>query len=119
MPAPLELRLHRTVLVQLAVLHHGDRAVLVVHRLVAACEVDDRQAPRGERDRPLGEDALAVGPAVHERAGHRAHGALVHRSAVEGEHAADPAHGYVRRIAATSPAPRWSTRNAVATISRR
>jgi hypothetical protein len=30
---------------------------------------------------------------MHERAGHRAHGAPVHRPAVEGQHPADPAHG--------------------------
>ena len=49
---------------------------------------------------PYDEDALAVGAAVRERAGHGAHRAVVRRPAVEGQRAADAAHGLRRPVAA-------------------
>ena len=81
------------VVVDLAVLHDLDAAVLVADRLVRALEVDDRQAPRGERDGLLREHAGAVGPAMDERLVHRVHDARVDGRAVEGQQAADAAHG--------------------------
>ena len=55
-----ELGTQLAVVVDLAVLHDGDRAVLVRQRLVARLQVDDRQAPRGEPGPVVDEHAVAV-----------------------------------------------------------
>ena len=68
------------VVVDLAVLHDDDRAVLVRDRLVAAGQVDDREPPRGEPDAALDVHALGVRPAVHERRRHAPEPLRVHGS---------------------------------------
>src|SRR6185503_13306165 len=73
------------IVVDLAVLDDDARSVLVLDRLVAAREVDDRQAPCAERDGAVGVRAAAVGPAMDERAQH-----LVDPPV---RRPADPAHG--------------------------
>jgi hypothetical protein len=83
--AALELATQLGIVVDLAVLDDDARSVLVLDRLVAAREVDDRQAPRAERDGAVGVRAAAVGTAMHERAQHLVD-APVRRPA-------DPAHG--------------------------
>ena len=80
------------VVVDLAVLHDLDAAVLVADRLVRALQVDDRQPPRGQRHGVLDELARAVGPAVDERLVHRVHDARVDGRAVERQQAADATH---------------------------
>ena len=52
MTAALQLGPQLAVIVDLAVLDDDDAAVLVGERLVAAVEVDDREAAGGERPRP-------------------------------------------------------------------
>ena len=65
-PGALELVAQLGVVVDLAVLDDDDAAVLVRDRLVAAGEVDDREAPRAERDLAVDVLAGAVGAAVDE-----------------------------------------------------
>ena len=50
MPVGREPAAQVVVVVQLAVLHRPDRAVLVRERLVTAVDVDDGQPPHAERD---------------------------------------------------------------------
>ena len=83
----LELAAQLLVVVDLAVLDDGDRAVLVRERLVARLEVDDREPARGEADVAVDERAVGVGAAVDER---RAH--LVQTARVADD-PADSAHG--------------------------
>jgi hypothetical protein len=76
-PARLELAAQLGVVVDLAVLRHGDGALLRGDRLVAVLEVDDGQAARIEHDRPDRRAAVGVGAAMAERVAHRRHGARV------------------------------------------
>ena len=92
-PGALEPLAQLAVVVDLAVVDDLDAAVLVADRLVAAREVDDRQAPRRKRDAALDERAGAVGAAVHERVVHRLDDARVDGRAVERQQAADATHG--------------------------
>src|SRR3546814_7622592 len=48
-----------------------DAAILVVHRLLAAGEVDDRKAAVTQPDAAVDEKAATVRPAVREAVGHR------------------------------------------------
>src|SRR6185295_11799045 len=59
-----------TMVVDLAVLDDMNRAVLVRDRLVAAGEVDDGQAARGQCDGAVDDVALAVRAPVAERVVH-------------------------------------------------
>src|SRR5207253_3098149 len=68
---PLELAPELRVVVDLAVLHDVDLAVLVRDRLVAAGEVDDREPPGREPHAVAEEGAVGVGSAVDERRAHR------------------------------------------------
>jgi hypothetical protein len=81
------------IVVDLAVLHDLDAAVLVADRLVRSLQVDDGQAARGERHGLLREHTGAVGAAMDERLVHRVDDARVDGRAVEGQQAADAAHG--------------------------
>src|SRR5437763_12819837 len=65
---PAELRM----IVEFAVEHDADLAVLVPHRLVAACDIDDRQSPMPEEDMPDLVDikTVAIRPAMRQRGGH-------------------------------------------------
>ena len=67
-----ELLVQLLVVVNLAVEHDADRAVLVEDRLLAAFEVDDAEPAHAERDAVVDVDALFVGTAVHHHAAHRA-----------------------------------------------
>ena len=88
-------RLHELlVVVDFPVLDDPDRFVLVADRLVAAGEIDDRQAPRGEADVPVDERAAAVGASVIEALVHRLEDRRVHRSTFERRDATDAAHAY-------------------------
>src|SRR5690606_5830159 len=81
------------VVVDLAVEDERHAAVLVRHRLPAAGEVDDRQAVHAHHDRPLGEGAAVVGPAVDDGVEHRGQG-LRRGRPIERVVARDPAHLY-------------------------
>ena len=66
----LELGAQPLEVVDLAVEDDPDGAVLVVDRLVAAGEVDDREPAHPERGAVPREPALPVGPAMHDRGQH-------------------------------------------------
>jgi hypothetical protein len=88
-----ELGVQRLVVVDLAVLDHGHPAVGGADGLVAVLEVDDRQPPGGEPDRPVGPGAGAVGAAVEHLRVHRLEPVGVDGTgAVERQQAADAAH---------------------------
>ena len=75
MAAALELAAQLAVVVDLAVVHELQRAVVARERLHArVAQVDDREPAEAERDAVVGERAVAVGAAVVERRGHAAHG---------------------------------------------
>src|SRR5213078_1534557 len=86
-----ELARELAVVVDLPVLYDDDGAVLVRDRLVALCEVDDRETPCGEPDRVVHEGAVRVRPAVHERRAHRGEPVGID-GAAGGSNSADPAH---------------------------
>ena len=90
-PGALELARQLAVVVDLAVLDDGRRAVLVRDRLVAGVEVDDREPPRREPDAAVDERALGVRPAVRERRRHRGEPIAVD-AAPSRDDSADPAH---------------------------
>src|SRR5262249_51190671 len=58
------------VVVELAVLHRPDGAVLVADRLVAALDVDDAEPPHAECDARLEMRAAVVRAAVRHGVGH-------------------------------------------------
>ena len=64
MAAAHELRRELPIVVDLAVVDDGDRAVLVVDRLLAAGDVDDGEPPHREADAGLEVKAVAIGPAM-------------------------------------------------------
>src|SRR5215217_356092 len=81
------------VVVDLPVLDDVDRAVLVRDRLIAALEVDDRQAARPDPRDAVDVLAPAVGPAVAQGRGHRRDQLTPRRlPSVEGDEATDSAH---------------------------
>ena len=67
----LELAAQLGEVVDLPVLYHGARVVLVADRLIAAGEVDDREAARRKADGAVEMHAAAVGAAMDERIAHR------------------------------------------------
>ena len=79
------------VVVDLAVLHHPDRRILVVHRLVAAREVDDREPAHAQRHAAGLYHSLVVRSAVDHRATHPPD-ELTAACRVPARDAADPAH---------------------------
>jgi hypothetical protein len=80
------------VVVELAVLHDDDGAVLVGDRLLAVREVDDRKTTRGKADAVVDVRALRIGAAVDERLRHPAQPLAIH-GATGGRDSADPTHG--------------------------
>ena len=88
----LELAAELRVVVDLAVLDDDTASVLVRDRLVAVLEVEDREAPRRERDAAFHVLARTVGAAVDEQVAHRAQRVEV-RAAARRRNPADPAHG--------------------------
>ena len=74
MPVRQERAADLVVVVQLAVLHGHDRRVLAEYGLVAALDIDDRQAAHAERDPGVRERAAIVRPAMRHHIGHRVEG---------------------------------------------
>ena len=111
----LELGPQRGMVVDLAVLHDDDAAVLVGDRLVAALEVDDRQPPRGQAGAAQQRLPCAVGPAVAQRVAHGAQQRGVDGAPVGADDAADPAHAYGTSRGAR---PETTSQAVSATISR-
>src|SRR5258708_5141764 len=92
-PAPLQLAAHLAVVVDLAVLDHGDAAVLVGDRLIAVLEVDDRESPHRQGDPTLVKYAIAVWPAMRQPRVHRLHGLDIRHRAASGDgHSTNPTH---------------------------
>ncbi len=86
-----ELRPKLEVVEDLAGLHHPDRRVLVVHRLVASRQVDDREPPHAQRDVCDLDDSLVIRPAVDHGIAHSLDELAAARR-VTARDAADPAH---------------------------
>jgi hypothetical protein len=93
MAAPLETVPELAVVVDLAVLDDMDRPVFVSDWLIAAFEIDDGKAPRGERHGPVDDAPFAVWATVTEGLAHRRERSRVDPGPVEGDQPADPAHG--------------------------
>ena len=84
----------RLEVVDLAVEHEPQRAVLVAHRLRGPRrEVDDAEPPHPEPDRAVDPDALVVRPAMAKGRGHAAKQILSRRGTVEMNRAGDATHG--------------------------
>ena len=95
-----QLSAQLAMVVDLAVEHELDRAVLVAHRLLAHRRIHHAQSPHAERDVRRDVATLLVGTAMHDRRAHRAQRqlplALGARAPCEAD---DPAH----RRATSSP----------------
>ncbi len=101
-PERFELRNELLVVVDLAVEYDDDRAVLVVERLLAGGDIDDREAAMREPHASVDVIALAIGPAMGLRSIHpREHCAIDLARATAVEHSADATH-----IALTPPSGR-------------
>jgi hypothetical protein len=100
----LERLAQRGVVVDLAVEGDDEAPVVALHRLVAAGQVDDRQAAHAEAEVVLREDALVVRAAVHDGVAHRAHRRRTHGLTLAGVPAGDAAHqaAFLRRSSARS-----------------
>ncbi len=79
----LELAAQLAVVVDLPVADQEDRAVGVVQRLLAAREIDDRQAAVAERRELVVIDPFAVRAAMRERVQHAAHRAVARRIRID------------------------------------
>ena len=91
-PVRLELAAQLAVVVDLAVVHEPQRAVVARERLHGrVAQVDDREPAEPERDAVGAELAVTVGAAMVERARHRAHGLGLGRTA-ERDDSAEAAH---------------------------
>ncbi|MEI2816123.1 MAG: hypothetical protein V9E99_06675 [Microthrixaceae bacterium] len=88
-PVPLAQLL---VVQDLAVEADREPSVGRAHGLRRAGEVDDRQPPMSERDRPEVGESLVVRPAVDELIGHRRELKRVGCAAVESDLSCDAAH---------------------------
>ncbi len=83
MAVAFELAAQLAIVVDLAVADQQDRAIRVVQRLLAAREVDDRQAAMPERRTLVVIDPFAVRPAMRERVQHAAHRAVARRIRID------------------------------------
>ncbi len=82
-----------SVIVNLAVEDDPDIMILVGQRLVAAFHVDNAQPPHGQADIFFDEEALVIGPAMHDAAVHaRQHLSLNVPVAFGKEDSADSTH---------------------------
>ncbi len=89
----LQLSPQRPVVVDLAVVHERDGAVLVSDRLPAAFDVDDRKAPHSQPNRTVEEVTVVIGSAMNECLGHPLDAFAVHFACRIGvSDSADPAH---------------------------
>ena len=68
------------------------------HGLTGAGQVDDRQAPMAEADRPVAPVALGIRATMHEAGRHGAQQVGVDVAAVEPANSDDPAHGQQRSM---------------------
>ncbi len=66
----LQLGLALGIIEELAVVDHGDRAILVEDRLAAVAKPDDREPARGKAEARADQKAVVVRPAVPQRPGH-------------------------------------------------
>ena len=109
-----ELGVQGLVVVELAVLHRPDGAVLACDRLVAAGDVDDREPPHPERHTGRLVGAAVVRAAVLERVGHAVEhprGEQGARLTAELHRSTDPAHpgANARRSPAATRRPNGQT----------
>ena len=79
------------VVVNFAVEHDHQRAILIEHRLAAARQINDRQPPMPERRGAVGVAALAVGAAVTDEVRHALHDLFGRRRVLPGRGKADDA----------------------------
>jgi len=95
----LQLIAELSVVVDLAVEHHGDRPVLVVDRLVAAGQIDDAQPAhpqcKSRRPRIAGKKPFFIRTAMVHRRGHRPYARLSVCAARSERDAAYTAHATV------------------------
>src|SRR6185369_9671570 len=92
------------VVVDLAVEHDPDRAVLVGHGLVPAGHVHDGQPPVAQRHRAVHEQALPVGTTVAQDVAHPLEAGLVHPlPEIPRRDPGDAAHGVQSRGTASPP----------------
>ncbi len=92
MPLRLQLPAQLQLVVQLAVVGHPDRTVLVRQRLGTAGHVDDREPPMPQRRRPIDVESLAVRAPVPERGRHPLQDAPVGPPSIVADVARDSAH---------------------------
>src|SRR4029079_12029849 len=91
-PASRELLAQFHVVVDLAVLRHGDAAGVYRDRLMAAGEIDDAQTRGADRRRILREVPLIIRPAVIQRPHHADQPPGVCRMTGQRDEASDAAH---------------------------
>ena len=95
MPGGFQLFAQGLEVVNFAVEHDDEAAVLVEHRLAAALQVDDGQAAVAERDAVVDKIALAVRAAVGDEVGHLLHnGARLARLVVLFSKAGNATHSF-------------------------
>src|ERR1700687_5234394 len=94
------------MVVDLAVLHDPDRRVLVVDGLVAALDVEDREAAHAEGHAVAVNAPVLIGAPVHHRGAHAPHqlAALVRLAAGD---TADPTHLFATSSDPRPPLRRW------------
>ncbi len=92
MAPALEVGLELPVVVDLAVLDDHDAAVLVAYRLVAAFQVDDRQAPVRDPHDSVDVRSAMVGPPMVERVARPTHRLGIHNPPVRRNDPANAAH---------------------------
>ena len=80
------------VVVDLAVLHHGDAAAVDGNRLVPACGIDDAQARGRQRRRAAGRRAGIVRTAMTQRRDHLERVRRINRRAAERDVPGNPTH---------------------------
>src|SRR5262249_1074196 len=96
---PLQLLAQLARVVDLAVEHECEVAIVAVQRLVAGRDVDDGQPAHADREVRADLHALPVGATMHDRAQHP-----VHQLAIGSREAGNTAHDY-DSLAARSVAP--------------
>src|SRR6185369_17401372 len=96
--AAREPRPQLAVVVDLAVEHDPDGAVLVRHGLVSVLEIDDAQPPHAEGDAVAEMDAFVIRSTVRHRAAHGADLAVGHRTATRPEDSCNPAHEWILEL---------------------
>src|SRR5436189_4278817 len=95
-----ELGAQLAIVVNLAVENNPRGAILIVNRLVAALEIDDRQATHCQTDALTKIEAVIVRPTVTNCAVHAGEKVAINRRAIAAHNSGYPAHGV-----ATTPLP--------------